>query len=336
MVNVAINGFGRIGRMVFRAAFKDPKINIIAINDLTDTKTLAYLLQHDSLQGSFSEQVSFDEHNLIISNKKIQVLAEKDPTKLPWKRLNIDVVVESTGRFTQPEDTALHLQAGAKKVLLSAPSKCDKNVCPINTTTLVFGVNHHLYNPKVHTIISNASCTTNCVAPVLKVLEDSIGIKQCTFTTIHAYTADQNLVDGPHKDLRRARAAATNIIPTTSGADIAVVQAIPSLQNKVRGFAIRVPVASGSVTDFTIEVKKDTTSEEINSLLQKAASKGLKGIIQYSTDELVSSDIIHNPYSSIIDSKLTTVVNKRTVKIIAWYDNEWGYSCRMVDMIKLL
>lgn len=337
MINVAINGFGRIGRMVLRAGWKDKKINIVAINDLTDNETLAHLLKYDSVHGVFPEKVSHSDSLLIVGKKKIKVLAEKDPTKLPWKKMKIDVVVESTGKFTDPYKAAAHLKAGAKRVLISAPCKCEaEKVCPANTATLVLGVNDKSYQKNKHKIISNASCTTNCVAPVLKVIEDHVGIKRCYFTTIHAYTATQRIVDGPHKKLRRARAAAINIVPTSTGADVAAVQAIPDLQGKVRGLAFRVPVVDGSVTDFTIETEKEVTVEEINSRFKKHSKGKMKGIIEYSDRELVSTDILHNPHSAIIDSKLTEVVDRKILKIIAWYDNEWGYSNRMVDMIKLI
>ncbi len=336
MINVAINGFGRIGRMVFRAGLKDKKINFVAINDLTDTKTLAHLLKYDSVQGQIQSAVGFTNDSLLIGKSKIRVFAEKDPSKLPWKKLKVDVVVESTGRFTKPQDAALHLKSGAKKVLISAPFKCEKETCPADAITLVLGVNEKEYNKKKHHLVSNASCTTNCIAPILKVIEEKIGIKRCLFTTIHAYTADQNLVDGPHKDLRRARAAALNIVPTSSGADIATVEAIPSLKGKIKGSAMRVPVADGSITDFSIETSREITVEEANSIIQKAATTNLKGIVEYSDQELVSSDIIHNPHSAIFDSKLTKVVDKRMLKLVAWYDNEWGYSCRMVELIKYL
>lgn len=334
-INVAINGFGRIGRMVFRAAWGDKKINIVAVNDLTDNRTLAHLLKYDSVHGVFPGEVSHGDGHLKVGKKKIQVLAEKDPAQLPWKKLKIDVVVESTGRFTDPYKAAAHLDAGARKVLISAPCKCEaEKVCPVNTATLVMGVNDHTYDKKKHHVISNASCTTNCVAPVLKVIQDNIGIKRCFFTTVHAYTSSQKMVDGPDKNLRRARAAAINIIPTSTGADVAAVEAIPELQGKVRGLAFRVPVPDGSVTDFTIETMREVLPEEVNALFRKVAQGKLKGIIQYSEDEIVSSDIIHNPYSAIFDSKLTNVVNGKFLKIVAWYDNEWGYSCRVVDMIK--
>ena len=262
-INVAINGFGRIGRMVFRAAWEDKSINIVAVNDLTDNKTLAHLLKYDSVHGLFSENVIASNGYLTVGKKKIKVLAEPDPSKLPWKKLNIDVVVESTGRFTDPYKAVVHLKAGAKRVLISAPCKCEaEKVCPTNTATIVLGVNEQRYNKNIHKIISNASCTTNCVAPILKVVEDNIGIKRCFFTTIHAYTSSQKLVDGPHKDLRRSRAAAINIIPASTGADVAAVEAIPELRGKVRGLAFRVPVTDGSVTDFTIETQREVTPKK--------------------------------------------------------------------------
>ncbi len=337
MINVAINGFGRIGRMVFRAGYNDTKINFIAVNDLIDTHTLAHLLKYDSVHGVLNDEVRHTKDTVSVGSRNIKVFAEKDPTSLPWKKLGIDVVVESTGHFVDPYKAAVHLKAGAKKVLISAPCKCEaEKVCPANTATLVLGVNHKRYNKKIHHIISNASCTTNCVAPILKVIQDHIGIKRCFFTTIHAYTSTQKTVDGPYKDLRRARAAAINIIPTSTGADVAAVEAIPELQGKVRGLAFRVPVADGSVTDFTIETEKDVTAEEINTLFKKEAANKFRGIIQFCEDELVSSDIIHNPHSAIYDAKLTSVIDRRILKIVAWYDNEWGYSCRCVDMIKII
>ncbi|HIH11755.1 TPA: type I glyceraldehyde-3-phosphate dehydrogenase [Candidatus Woesearchaeota archaeon] len=337
MINVAINGFGRIGRMVLRAGWNDKSLNFVAVNDVTNTKTLAHLLKYDSVHGLFNEEVSYTADSLVIGKRKVKVLAQTDPAILPWKELKVDVVIESTGRFTDPFKAAAHLTAGARKVLLSAPCKCEEDkACPINTTTLVLGVNEKKYNKKIHHIISNASCTTNCVAPVLKVVDDSVGIRKCSFSTIHAYTADQHLVDGPHKDLRRSRAAAQNIVPTSSGADLATIEAIPQLAGKIRGSAFRVPVADGSVTVFTIETKKDVTPEEVNAIFKKATVKEMKNIIQYSEEELVSSDIIHNQYSAIFDSLLTKVVDKRLLEIVAWYDNEWGYSCRVVDMLKFI
>ena len=335
MINIAINGFGRIGRLVFRAAWSDRKINIVAINDITDPRTLAHLLKYDSLQGPFTEEVGFTEDSLVISRKKIKVLSEKDPTKLPWKQLKVDLVIECTGRFVTPQDAAQHITAGARKVLLSAPFKAEVDLPP-SAVTLVMGANENSYNPKEHYVLSNASCTTNCVVPILKVIHDTFGIKYCYFTTIHAYTADQHLVDGPHKDLRRARAAAINIIPTSSGADTAAEQALPMLKGKIKGVAFRVPVACGSVTDFTIQTEKMTSAEEVNKVFQAAAKGKMQNIIQYSEGDLVSSDIVGNSHSAIVDAKLTKVLNKNVLKVIAWYDNEWGYSCRMVDMIKMI
>jgi len=336
VINVAINGFGRIGRMVYRAAYKDKKINIVAVNDLTDNKTLAHLLKYDSVHGVLDENVGFTKDMLVVGKKKIPVFEEKDPEKLPWRKLKVNVVIESTGHFTNPVNAAAHLKAGASRVLISAPCKCEKNVCPVNTTTLVLGVNEKNFKRSKHRVISNASCTTNNVAPVLKLINDAVGIKRCFFSTIHAYTATQRIVDGPHKDLRRARAAAVNIIPTSTGADKATVEAIPELKDKIKGIAFRVPIPNGSVTDFTIEVSKNITPEGINKLFKKAANGKLKGIIEYSERELVSSDIMTNPHSAIFDSKLTEVVDKKILKVVAWYDNEWGYSNRLVDVIKLI
>ncbi|NQV91953.1 type I glyceraldehyde-3-phosphate dehydrogenase [Candidatus Woesearchaeota archaeon] len=337
VINVAINGFGRIGRMVFRAAMNDKSINVVAVNDLTDNKTLAHLLKYDSVHGKLDENIYASNNTLHVGKKGIKVFSEKDPANLPWHQLKIDVVVESTGFFRDPVKAAVHLKSGAKKVLISAPCKCESgNMCPADTTTIVLGVNDKTYNKKKHHIISNASCTTNCVAPILKVLEDHIGIKRCFFTTIHGYTADQRIVDGPHKDLRRARAAAINMIPTSTGADVATVDAIPSLNGKIRGSAMRVPVVDGSITDFTIEMKKNVTVEQINQLFKKHAAGKMKGIIEYSEEDLVSTDIIGNPHSSIFDSKLTKVVDGKFLKVVSWYDNEWGYSKRMVELIRLV
>jgi glyceraldehyde 3-phosphate dehydrogenase len=333
MINVAVNGFGRIGRMVFRAGWKDKNINFVAVNDLTDTETLAYLLQRDSTQGKFSEEVHHSDGLLSIGKKKIKVFAEREPDKLPWKKLNIDVVVESTGFFTDPSKAALHLKAGARKVLISAPCKCE-GVCPVDTTTLVLGVNEKSYDRKKQHIVSNASCTTNNVAPILKIINDTFGVKHCFFSTIHAYTSSQKIVDGPHRKLRRGRAAAINIVPTTTGADVATTKAIPELTGKIKGIAFRIPVAVGSVTDFNIETKKPVTVAAVNALMKKMAKSKYKTVLEYSEDELVSTDIIHNPHSSIFDSKMTHTLGKHHVKLVSWYDSEWGYSNRMVDMIK--
>ena len=341
-IRVGVNGFGRIGRNFFRAvdaqkALGTTDIEIVAVNDLTDPPTLAHLLKYDSVHGLLPEKVGYTDSQLAVGRNKVHVLAEKDPAKLPWKKLKIDVVVESTGFFTDPVKAAAHLDAGAKRVIISAPCKCEaEKVCPTNTATLIMGVNEHLYDKKTHRVVSNGSCTTNCVAPVLKVVQDHIGIKRCFFTTIHAYTSTQKLVDGPYKDLRRARAAAINIIPTSTGADMAAVEAIPELQGKVRGLAFRVPIVNGSVTDFTIETNRDVTAEEVNALFKKIAANKMKSIVEYSEGELVSTDIIHNPHSAIFDAQLTAVVDRRILKVVAWYDNEWGYSCRMVDMLKII
>lgn len=327
-IKVAINGFGRIGRMVFRAGYGDKSIEIVGVNDLTDTKTLANLLKYDSVHGKFAGKVEFTSDSLVVDGKKIKVFAEKDPEKLPWKQLGVDVVVESTGYFTEYDAAYKHVKAGAKKVLLSAPGKGDK---PIKT--IVHGINDETIN-KNDVIISNASCTTNCIAPVLNVLCKKFGIKRGFMNTIHAYTADQNLVDGPHKDLRRARHAAYNIVPTSTGAAKAIGEVIPELKGKMDGIAIRVPVPDGSCTDLTLELEKNVTKDDINKAMKEAASKELKGILEYTEDPIVSQDIVGNSHSSIFDASLTNVLNGNLVKVISWYDNEWGYSMRMIDMIK--
>jgi glyceraldehyde 3-phosphate dehydrogenase len=329
MVRVAINGFGRIGRMVFQAGFNDPSIDWVAINDLTDTKTLAHLLKYDSVHKKFPAEVSFDEKNLFVNGKRIAVIAERDPEKLPWSQMNIDVVVECTGFFTDREGAMKHIKAGAKKVLISAPAKGVD-------ITIVKGVNEHLYNKEKHSIISNASCTTNCLAPMVKVLNDNFGVIHGFMNTTHAYTADQRLVDAPHKDLRRARSAALSIIPTTTGAAKTVGEVIPELKGKLDGISLRVPVPDGSIVDFVCELKKDCSIEEINLLFKNVSASHLKGVLEYSEEPLVSADIIHNSHSCIFDAPSTNVIDKRFVKILGWYDNEWGYSCRMVDVIKLL
>ncbi len=328
MIRVAINGFGRIGRMVYRAGYNDSEIEFVAINDLTDNKTLAHLLKYDSAHGKFEGTVTYDDEGLIINGKKLLVFREKDPTVLPWGKLNIDVVVESTGIFTTADKCKMHIQAGAKKVLLSAPGKEGE------IFTMVKGVNEHLYAGQQ--IVSNASCTTNCLAPVVKVLDDSFGIEKGFMTTVHSYTADQRLVDAPHSDLRRARSAAANMVPTTTGAAKTVGEVITHLKGKLDGISIRVPTQDGSVTDFVCILKKDATKEEINSLFKSAANKELKGVLEYSEDPLVSSDIIGNPHSSIFDAMSTNVMDKRLVKVLSWYDNEWGYSCRMIDLVKII
>jgi glyceraldehyde 3-phosphate dehydrogenase len=329
MLRVAINGFGRIGRMVFYAGFNDPSIDWVAINDLVDTKTLAHLLKYDSVHGRFPGEVGYNNDGILVNGKFIKVFAEKDPEKLPWGNMNVDVVVESTGFFTDRAGAEKHLRAGAKKVLISAPAKGVD-------ITIVKGVNEHLYDKEKHHIISNASCTTNCLAPMVKVLHDNFGIVHGFMNTTHAYTADQRLVDAPHKDLRRARSAAVSIVPTTTGAAKTVAEVIPELKGRLDGVSLRVPVPDGSIVDFTCELNKDTSIEEINNLFKSVANYHLKGVLEYTEDPIVSVDIIHNPNSCIFDSALTNVIDKKFVKVVGWYDNEWGYSCRMVDVIKLL
>jgi glyceraldehyde 3-phosphate dehydrogenase len=329
MVRIAINGFGRIGRMVFRAGLNDRRINFVAVNDLTSPENLAYLLKYDSVHGKLPEKVSNTKNSLTVGKKKIPVFAEKDPANLPWKKLKIDIVVECTGFFLTKELAQKHLDAGAKKVLLSAPAKDDK------IKTFVYGINHKKYK-KTDKIISNASCTTNCLVPVAYVLDKNFGIVSGLLTTIHAYTSTQKTVDSSAKKFRRGRAAAQNIVPTTTGAAKATCKVLPQLKGKMDGRAIRVPVVDGSIIDFTCRFKKQVTLEKINRAFKKAAQKELKGILEFSDEELVSTDIIHNPHSAIFDSKLTEVINGKTAKVFAWYDNEWGYSCRMIDMLKVM
>jgi glyceraldehyde 3-phosphate dehydrogenase len=326
-INIAINGFGRIGRAFFKAAL-EKKLNIVAINDLTDTATLAYLLKHDSVYRNYKEKISYTKNSIRLGNKRFKVYAERDPEKLPWKKLKIDVVLESTGFFRDREGASKHLKAGAKKVLISAPAKKPD-------VTIVLGVNDKKLK-KSHKIISMGSCTTNCLAPIVKTLNNKFGIKSGFMTTVHAYTNDQKILDVPHKKLRRGRAAALSIIPTTSGATTAVTEVIPSMKGKLDGLAMRVPVPNGSIVDFVCTLKKKTTKEKINAALKSAAKTKLKGILEYSEEELVGMDIVQNPHSSILDSLSTQVINGNTVKILSWYDNEWGYSNRLVDLIKKL
>jgi glyceraldehyde 3-phosphate dehydrogenase len=333
MVNVAINGFGRIGRMVFKAGLDDPEINFVVINDLTDTKTLAHLLKYDSVQGNFPGLVDSTPDSLVVNGKNVRVVSEKDPSKLPWKQFSVDIVVESTGRFTRRKDAMVHITAGAKKILVSAPCKCDAGELPVKT--IVKGVNEHEMK-KEDIIVSNASCTTNCLAPMAKVINDNFGIERGMMTTIHAYTADQRLVDAPHEDLRRARSAALSIIPTSTGAAKAIGEVIPGLKGKMDGFSARVPVPAGSLTDLTVVTKRDVTKEEVNSLFRSVSNFHLKGVLQYCEDPIVSADIVSNPHSCIFDPALTDVVDKRMLKVVGWYDNEWGYSNRMIDLIKLM
>ncbi|MBN2427028.1 MAG: type I glyceraldehyde-3-phosphate dehydrogenase [Deltaproteobacteria bacterium] len=326
---VAINGFGRIGRLVFRIAQKTPDIDIVAINDLTDAPTLAHLLKYDSVHGIFDATVEAAEDSITVNGKKIQISKETNPAALPWGQLGVDIVIESTGRFTKREDAAKHLEAGAKRVIISAPGK---NV----DATFVMGVNHTEYDPEKHFVISNASCTTNCLAPVAKVLDDSFGIVKGLMTTIHSYTNDQKVLDLPHKDLRRARAAGVSMIPTTTGAAKAVALVLPHLQGKLDGMAIRVPTPNVSVVDLVVQTEKSTTVEEVNAAMKKAAETDLKGVLLYSDLPLVSIDFNGNPHSSIFDADITRVIDGNMVKILSWYDNEWGYSGRICDLIKYI
>lgn len=326
MLRVAINGFGRIGRNAFKAGFGRAGVEFVAINDLTDTKTLSYLLKYDTVYGRYSKEVSHDEHHLIVDGKEIKAFAEKDPSKLPWKDLDIDVVLECTGVFLTEEKAKLHIDGGAKRVIISAPNKGG------NINTYVLGVNDAKYGSN-ELILDNASCTTNCVAPVAAIMHAVFGIEKAMMTTIHAYTADQVLVDGPHKDLRRGRSAAQNIVPTTTGAAIATTHTIPELKGLFDGLAIRVPVACGSLTDFTFLLKKTVTVEDINKAFKEAKKNPLYShVIDITEEPIVSSDIVGSPYSSIVDLSLTKVVDGNLVKVIAWYDNEWGYSNRLVEM----
>ncbi|GAA3636968.1 type I glyceraldehyde-3-phosphate dehydrogenase [Kineosporia mesophila] len=329
-VRVGINGFGRIGRNFFRAArAAGADIEIVAVNDLTDTKTLAHLLKYDSILGRLDAEVSVSGDDIVVDGKAIKVLAEREPANLPWKDLGVDVVVESTGFFTDATKAKAHIDGGAKKVLISAPAKNED-------LTIVFGVNHTEYDPAKHHIVSNASCTTNCLAPMAKVLNDTFGIEKGLMTTIHAYTQDQNLQDGPHKDLRRARAAALNIVPTSTGAAKAISLVIPALKGKLDGFALRVPVPTGSATDLTFEAARETTVEEVNAAIKAASeTEALKGILKYTEDPIVSSDIVTDPHSCIFDAGLTKVIGNQ-VKVVGWYDNEWGYSNRLVDAAVLV
>ena len=328
MVRVAINGFGRIGRQVFKVLFEKyrDQVNVVAVNDLTDVKTLAHLLKYDSNYGKFDADIKVDGEYILVDDVKLKVFAEPDPAKLPWKDLDIDIVVESTGRFREKEKAAKHLEAGAKKVIISAPAKGD-------VLTVVLGVNHEDYDPSKHDIISNASCTTNCLAPVVKVLHERFGIKRGLMTTVHSYTNDQRILDLPHKDLRRARAAAINIIPTTTGAAVAIGKVIPELAGKLDGMAIRVPTSTVSVVDLVVELEKPATVEEINNAMKEAAEGELKDILGYSEEPLVSSDYKGDPRSSIFDALETKVMDGNFVKVLAWYDNEWGYSNRVADLI---
>jgi glyceraldehyde 3-phosphate dehydrogenase len=331
-VRVGINGFGRIGRNVFRAAQeRGADIDWVAVNDLTDARTLGHLLKYDSTLGPYPGTVEAKDASLVVDGKELRVLAERDPAALPWGELGADVVIESTGLFTDRENASKHLEGGAQKVVISAPATGAD-------VTVALGVNFdEAYDRDAHQVISNASCTTNCLAPVAKVLHDAVGIKHGLMTTIHAYTADQNLQDLPHKDLRRARAAAINLIPTSTGAAKAIGLVVPELEGKLHGFAIRAPIATGSVIDLTAEVARETSAEEVNEAFRAAADTGaLEGILAYTEDPIVSTDIERSPYSAIFDSELTSVIDGTLVKVVAWYDNEWGYSNRVVDLVQRL
>jgi glyceraldehyde 3-phosphate dehydrogenase len=326
-VKAGINGFGRIGRNLFRAAKeRGADVDWVAVNDITDTQTLAQLLRYDSILGPYPGTVEATGDSLVVDGDELKVFAERDPAALPWGDLGADVVVESTGLFTDRENASKHLTAGAKKVIISAPAK-EPDV------TIALGVNDDAYDKDAHHVISNASCTTNCLAPVAKVLHDTVGIEHGLMTTIHAYTADQNLQDLPHKDLRRARAAAINLIPTSTGAAKAIGLVIPELNGKLNGVAIRAPVPTGSIVDLTVRVQKDTSVEEINAAMKAAAEGPLEGILRYTEDPLVSTDIVKSPYSSIFDAELTAVLEGNFVKVFSWYDNEWGYSNRLIDLV---
>ena len=326
-VRVGINGFGRIGRLVFRDAFDDPNLDIIALNDLTDSKTLAHLLKYDSVHGIYKKDISHEGDSIIVDGKKMKIYAEKDPSNLPWGELGVEYVIESTGVFRKIDQAAMHIKGGAKVVLLTVPAKDTVDA------TIVMGCNDNKLTGKEE-VLSNASCTTNCLAPVVKVLHKNFKIVKGQMTTIHAYTNDQRMLDLPHSDLRRARAAAVSQIPTSTGAAKAIGLIFEDLKGLLDGYAIRVPVPDGSIVDLTVIVEKDTTAEEINAAMKKASETDLKGILEYTEDPIVSCDIIGNPHSSVFDSGLTKVIGGNLVKVVSWYDNEWGYSCRVVDLLR--
>lgn len=328
-MKVGINGFGRIGRLVLRGALDDPNFDVVAINDLTDAKTLAHLLKYDTNHGTLKADVSVDGDNIVVNGKKIKVFAERDPKNIPWGELGVEYVVESTGVFRKRDQAQWHIDAGAKKVIITAPAK-EEDI------TIVMGVNEGLYDPEKHHVISNASCTTNCLAPVAKVIHDAFGIKKGLMTTVHAYTNDQRILDLPHKDLRRARAAAMNIVPTTTGAAAAVGLVLPELKGKLDGFAMRVPVSTVSVVDLVVETEKPVTAEAANAELKKAAEGKLKGILAFEEEPLVSTDFMGNDNSSIVDAALTKTMGDNMLKVVAWYDNEWGYSMRVIDLIRYM
>jgi len=329
-VKVAINGFGRIGRLLYRAAIeRKAKNEFVAVNDITDAKTLAHLLKYDSVHGRFNADVQVKGNNLAVNGKELKILSQRDPAQLPWKDMGVYLAVESTGLFTDRDGATKHITAGAKKVLISAPAKNPD-------ATIVLGVNQNVYDHKKHNLISNASCTTNCVAPVTKVLHESFGVERAFMMTAHAYTNDQRVTDLVHKDLRRARAAALNIIPTTTGAAAAIGLVIPELAGKMDGISLRVPVPDVSIVDLTADLKKEVTKETVNAAFKKAADGSLKGILEYTEEPIVSTDVLHSPYSAVFDALSTMVVDKTFVKVLAWYDNEWGFSCRMVEQIEMI
>ncbi|HYL38077.1 MAG TPA: type I glyceraldehyde-3-phosphate dehydrogenase [Bryobacteraceae bacterium] len=328
-IKVGINGFGRIGRNVVRAGLDHPNIEFVAANDLTDTRTLAHLLKYDSILGPLHTEVKVEGDVITVCGRRIKIFAIKDPAELDWSSLGVQIVVESTGRFTEAKDAAKHLRGTVKKVIISAPAKNED-------VTLVLGVNDDMYDPARHKIISNASCTTNCLAPLVKVLQDKFGIEKGSMTTIHSYTNDQNVLDFPHKDLRRARAAALNMIPTTTGAAKAIGLVMPALKGKLDGYSMRVPTPDVSAVDLVAVLSKNATTEEVNQALEDAANGPMKGILAYTEDPVVSSDMLHNPASSIVDAQMTKVLAGNLVKVLAWYDNEWGYSMRIVDLIEFL
>ena len=328
-VKVGINGFGRIGRNVVRAALGRKDIDFVAVNDLTDTKTLAHLLKYDSVLGPLPVPITSDADSISVGGKKIKVFAVKDPAQLDWSSVGAQIVVESTGRFTDAKEACKHIRGPVKKVIISAPAKNED-------VTLVLGVNDDMYDPAKHNIISNASCTTNCLAPLVKVINDKFGVQKGSMTTIHSYTNDQNVLDFPHRDLRRARAAALNMIPTTTGAAKAIGLVIPELKGKLDGYSMRVPTPNVSAVDLVAVVDRPTTAEQVNLAFKAAAAGELKGILSYTEDPVVSSDMMHNPNSSIVDGEMTKVLDGNLVKVVSWYDNEWGYSCRVVDLIAFL
>jgi glyceraldehyde 3-phosphate dehydrogenase len=328
-VKVGINGFGRIGRNIYRTSIGDPDIDIVAVNDLTDTKTLAYLLKYDSVLGNLDHAISTTENGIKVENDEFQVFSQRDPAAIDWNSVGAEIVIESTGIFTKAEDARKHLRGSVKKVIISAPAKNED-------ITIVLGVNEEKYDKAAHNIISNASCTTNCLAPVAKVIHEKFGIKSAQMTTIHSYTNDQQLLDLPHKDLRRARAAALSMIPTSTGAAKAVALVLPELKGKFDGISVRVPTPNVSLVDVVMDVEKETSTEEVNRALKDAANEELRGILAYSEEPLVSSDFKRNSNSSIVDAEYTKVINGHLVKVLSWYDNEWGYSCRVRDLIKFI